>query len=427
MDQLMDIYVNVEGPPGNHSKWTREIKSTESIYDKIDTLEPNSTGPALSGAGDVNKSSCRAAAVFLGLLCLLLLTGLITLVFLYTKRYSEWKMEKILFHNSYNNLTKELDHLQTSYNSLSKERDHLQTSSNNLAEERDQFKKGMVFHEEDSEVSMAYENFHARNVALQSCSGEDSKLTAAVPGIKLYRLVVVSFGLLCILQATLNISLRLALDTEASCKNLTEERDDLKRKLNNFDQLQTSYNNIISERHQLENNLTRQKDQYQTCYNELATEKNQLRRRVKNLTKERSDLQRKLRDQNDQQEWVYFSSSSYYISSIMKSWQESRDDCLQRGADLIIIDSEEEQEFTKRFQRLVWIGLTDRETEGTWKWVDGTPLTTRYWAPSEPNGAPRRDEDCAEIKAFNLKNSWNDELCYVQKFWICEKTSASKS
>ncbi|KAF3852323.1 hypothetical protein F7725_005678 [Dissostichus mawsoni] len=75
-------------------------------------------------------------------------------------------------------------------------------------------------------------------------------------------------------------------------------------------------------------------------------------------------------------EWKYFSGSLYTISSIAENWQESRDDCFQKGADLVIINSQEEQDYIASFRKKVWIGLTDRETEGRWKWVDGTPLTT---------------------------------------------------
>ncbi|XP_076583669.1 uncharacterized protein LOC143318997 [Chaetodon auriga] len=263
MDQQLDISANGDGQSHNHRKWTRESKSSEHIYDEINNLEPNRTGPALS---DVKKSSYRAAAVFLGLLCLLLLAGLITLFILY------------------NNLTKDRHRLLTSYNKLTTELDQLQTSYNDMAKERDHFQK-----------------------------------------------------------------------------------------------------------------------------------------RFEDMAKERNDLKGKLQDQTNQQQWVVFNGNSYYISSLKKSWQESRDDCLQRGADLVIINSKEEHEFTRHFKRLMWIGLTDRDTEGTWKWVDGTPLTTSYWAHHEPNGVPHRDEDCAEIKMYNSENSWNDESCGLQRFWICEK------
>ncbi|XP_037620627.1 CD209 antigen-like protein C isoform X1 [Sebastes umbrosus] len=184
---------------------------------------------------------------------------------------------------------------------------------------------------------------------------------------KLFGLVVVSFGLLCVLQAALNISLRLALyssgantpDLEAVIKNLTEEGEDLNWKLS-------------------------------TCAN------------------------------NSQLGWVYFNHRFYYISSIVKSWQESRDDCLQRGADLMIINSKEEQEFGSQFNRDTWIGLTDSETEGKWKWVDGTALGTSYWGPGEPNHA-NSAEDCAEIWNLQKVNHWNDIPCKKQNHWICEK------
>ncbi|KAF5897168.1 C-type lectin domain family 4 member E-like isoform X1, partial [Clarias magur] len=75
-----------------------------------------------------------------------------------------------------------------------------------------------------------------------------------------------------------------------------------------------------------------------------------------------------------------FSSSLYFMSNERKSWTESREDCIRRGADLVIINNKEEQEFISK-QKVnnriqAWIGLSDRDTEGEWKWVDGTTLTT---------------------------------------------------
>ncbi|XP_018520435.2 CD209 antigen-like protein E [Lates calcarifer] len=147
---------------------------------------------------------------------------------------------------------------------------------------------------------------------------------------------------------------------------------------------------------------------------------------IKNMTEERDELKRELNifDNYTRQGWVYFKHSFYYISSTTKFWRDSRNDCLQRGADLMIINSKEEQEFMRRFKQLTWIGLTDRETEGTWRWVDGTLLNTSYWATGEPNSYQGRDEDCGEIRFYGSENSWNDASCTSQKYWICEKTVA---
>uniref|UniRef100_A0A672HVZ0 C-type lectin domain-containing protein n=1 Tax=Salarias fasciatus TaxID=181472 RepID=A0A672HVZ0_SALFA len=121
--------------------------------------------------------------------------------------------------------------------------------------------------------------------------------------------------------------------------------------------------------------------------------------------------------------WVYFRSSFYHISFSKKTWRESRNDCLSRGADLMIIDSQEEQDFSRRFTRKTWIGLTDRAREGTWRWVDGTLLNISYWSNGQPNNWWGK-EDCAEVGTSDAENNWNDGRCDRQKYWVCEKKVA---
>ncbi|XP_019113507.1 CD209 antigen-like protein E isoform X7 [Larimichthys crocea] len=217
-----------------------------------------------------------------------------------------------------------------------------------------------MFNEDESKITIEIRDLPVASSrrTLKSYTSEYDEVATAVPdtGRKLERCVAVSFCLLCILQAALNISLRLAVSSQQ--KSLDEERDELKRQLN----LTNHYLN---------------------------------------------------------QGWVYFGSSFYYISSVNKAWQDSREDCLQRGADLVIINSEAEQKFIRQYPKYIWIGLTDRETEGVWKWVDGTPLTTSFWRSGEPNNYRGGNEDCVELTL-----DWNDVECEQKKLWMCEKKMA---
>uniref|UniRef100_A0A3P9AVD0 C-type lectin domain-containing protein n=1 Tax=Maylandia zebra TaxID=106582 RepID=A0A3P9AVD0_9CICH len=196
-----------------------------------------------------------------------------------------------------------------------------------------------------------------------------------------------------------------------SYNNLKTEKDQLLTSYNNLtterEQLLTSYNNLKTEKDQLltsYNNLTTEREQLLTSYNNKVKERDQLQTRFEDMTKNRDNLQRKLQGN-------YF---WYQVSSEKKSWEESRRDCLKKGSDLMIINSREEQ-----FKKSLWIGLTDSETDGRWKWVDGTRMTTSYWNSGEPNGG--RTENCGQIKVYDSQNSWNDETCSNKHFWICEK------
>ncbi|XP_030660196.1 C-type lectin domain family 4 member C [Nomascus leucogenys] len=45
--------------------------------------------------------------------------------------------------------------------------------------------------------------------------------------------------------------------------------------------------------------------------------------------------------------WTSFQSSCYFISTVMQSWTESQKNCSVMGADLLVINTKEEQQTLK--------------------------------------------------------------------------------
>ncbi|KAM7000517.1 CD209 antigen-like protein A [Tautogolabrus adspersus] len=122
--------------------------------------------------------------------------------------------------------------------------------------------------------------------------------------------------------------------------------------------------------------------------------------------------------------WTKFGCSCYYLTVQNRTWTESRDYCISQGGDLAIINSRDEQVFVNGLLGLgeyAWIGLTDSVTEGTWKWVDGTPVTTTFWQEGQPNSHEGKNQDCVEFWPSATGGGWNDEKCSVSNLCICEQ------
>ncbi|XP_066518025.1 CD209 antigen-like protein E isoform X1 [Hoplias malabaricus] len=123
-------------------------------------------------------------------------------------------------------------------------------------------------------------------------------------------------------------------------------------------------------------------------------------------------------------DWKKNGSSFYFFSRGKETWEESRQNCSERGADLVIINNKEEQMFLidQYNGSTFWIGLTDKEIENTWKWVDGQLLTEEFWRKGEPNNADKR-ENCAVFTVEPVESdqkTWNDFPCFKLQNWVCE-------
>nr|XP_015825661.2 CD209 antigen-like protein E [Nothobranchius furzeri] len=138
--------------------------------------------------------------------------------------------------------------------------------------------------------------------------------------------------------------------------------------------------------------------------------------------------------------WTFLSSTCFYFpfaSTYSRTvWQEARQSCQRLGGDLVVLDSRDKQvalfNFINTFRNPTgilhlsgfWIGLTDAEDEGVWKWLDGTKLKEGFWSIGEPNNV--NNEDCAAIyPTDNPFMAWNDAPCEFRLKWICESAPRS--
>ncbi|XP_034031129.1 CD209 antigen-like [Thalassophryne amazonica] len=213
------------------------------------------------------------------------------------------------------------------------------------------------------------------------------------------------------------------------CENLTHH----------WLQLQSSYNDLFESRNRLQaqyfnvnverNALKNERDQVKTDYNNLNKRMVTLQEDYNTVVAQRNKLQEqvKLAGFNETEApcilgWIWYNLKCYYVSpkGMTKTWQDAQRNCVDQGAHLVIISSQQEQDFVTSFYDRTWIGLNDKETESKFKWVDGTPLQgQQFWQSGEPNDN-EGGEDCVE--ASRNGDGWNDLPCRLRFSWICERS-----
>jgi hypothetical protein len=122
-------------------------------------------------------------------------------------------------------------------------------------------------------------------------------------------------------------------------------------------------------------------------------------------------------------------TNAYLLCEVGASWLIARAFCLAMGGDLVIINSAEEQEILWSEASSIdatdwWIGLSDRDTEHEYIWVDGATawdggaVGYNNWRDGSPARTP--GEDCIEMDEHS-DGGWNDSECSQSQPYICER------
>lgn len=132
--------------------------------------------------------------------------------------------------------------------------------------------------------------------------------------------------------------------------------------------------------------------------------------------------------------WLVFQSSCYKFllseSNYWKTWSDSQTYCQNINAKLVVIESQDEQEFISNHTKFYydeyhgyWIGLGTTALNQGWSWTDGSNLTIGYWTQKQigsvgscvialPQSVYRPNVTCL--------SNWSKAGCTMKNRWICE-------
>ncbi|XP_020656067.3 hepatic lectin isoform X1 [Pogona vitticeps] len=116
--------------------------------------------------------------------------------------------------------------------------------------------------------------------------------------------------------------------------------------------------------------------------------------------------------------WEKEEENCYYFSKEKKNWTDAQWDCINRQSHLVSIWTDQEQGFVKdRLNNEIhWLGMTDLEEEGKWRWAEGDLLvSTAFWKIREPKKGAGKN--CG---IMHPHGTWGSDVCSLPYRWICK-------
>jgi len=104
-------------------------------------------------------------------------------------------------------------------------------------------------------------------------------------------------------------------------------------------------------------------------------------------------------------------------------WEGAKAICELEGGQLAVITSEADQNrIMSRFGKLreFWIGATDIEREGQFRWVNGQGLGFARWLSGQPTRKYPNNEHCVSFNYAWRDGKWGDRNCYDSRPFLCE-------
>lgn len=118
-----------------------------------------------------------------------------------------------------------------------------------------------------------------------------------------------------------------------------------------------------------------------------------------------------------------FNNQKYELFNSRTTWKHAKEICESRGGHLAVINSSGENQalanLSSSLSNYVWIGGTDEDAEGNWRWINGDSFSYTNWYEGEPSNSDGVEH---YMGILGSSGKWNDaanDNPYISGF-ICE-------
>ncbi|NXC41018.1 KLRG1 protein, partial [Penelope pileata] len=114
--------------------------------------------------------------------------------------------------------------------------------------------------------------------------------------------------------------------------------------------------------------------------------------------------------------WLQDAGRCYYFSSAKRSWEQSKDDCCSRGAQLVTIRANSTLAFLTRVSHVdtFHVGLKWDTSRYEWRWLDGTALKGLFPIQRSTSSFLA----CGRVSGMGLVGG----SCRDAYGWVCERS-----
>uniref|UniRef100_A0A669R027 C-type lectin domain-containing protein n=1 Tax=Phasianus colchicus TaxID=9054 RepID=A0A669R027_PHACC len=130
----------------------------------------------------------------------------------------------------------------------------------------------------------------------------------------------------------------------------------------------------------------------------------------------------KIKDPGCQEGWKRFSFYCYLVGSALATFSDANKTCEQSKAYLATVETRNEQAFLisligLRSEKYFWLGLSDTEEQGMFRWTSGETPTFTHWNSAMPG----KEQGCVAMGTGASAGLWDVISCQETANFLCKQ------